>query len=154
VNAPSTVTSEVSEPGGGSTSEPGSQAAISSAPTVLSAAVRAADQPPTTPVTTAPTITTTTSPPPPAFALPSASGAVVERCERVQNHLLITYSWRFEGGVGWHAPALYTADSGRFRDVISVPGHDATTIGSVQVIDQDGNAYNVLLQPALSTSTC
>jgi hypothetical protein len=107
-------------------------------------------------VTTAPTITTTTTAQPPAaFALPSASDAVVEGCERVQNRLLITYSWRFEGGVGWHAPALYTDDGGgRYRDVISVLGHGATTVGSVQVIDEDGNAYNVPLQPALSTSTC
>ena len=73
----------------------------------------------------------------------------------MKNSRLITYSWHFEGGVGWHAPAHYTADgAGRYRDVLSVSGHRATTISSVQVIDQDGNAHDVLLQPALSTSSC
>jgi hypothetical protein len=154
-NSPPTVTSAVSGPGGGSTTEPGPRDAISSAPTVLSAAVRAADLPPTTPVTTPPTTTTIPSGPPPAFALPSASGAVVERCERVKNRQLITYSWRFEGGSGWHAPTPYTVDgAGRYQDVLSVPGHGATTIGSVQVIDQDGTTYDVLLQPALPTNGC
>ena len=152
---PSTVTSEVSGPGSGPSRGSGPGDAISSAPTVLSVTVRAPDQPPTTSVTTAPSTTTVTPRPPLAFALPSATGAVVEGCERVENRLLITYSWRFEGGAGWLAPALYTVDgAGRYRDVLSVPGQRATTIGSVQVIDQDGNAYDVLLQPPLSASPC
>jgi hypothetical protein len=89
------------------------------------------------------------------LARPSASGAGVERCEQVRNRRLITYSWRFEGGVGWHAPAFYSVDgAGRYRGELSVPGHGAKTINSVQVIDQDGNVYDVLLQPALSTSAC
>jgi hypothetical protein len=105
----------------------------------------------TTTSTTAPSTPTTA----PAFVAPTTSGARIDGCVRLKNRLRITYSWRFDGGIGWRAPSGYAATGGgRYQDVVDVPRRGNTSITSVQVLDGGGESHAVALQPALQSSDC
>jgi len=105
--------------------------------------------------TTTTSASTSTTASPPTFAVPTTSGAQIEGCQRTKNTLRITYSWLFSGGVGWHAPAGYTAvGGGRYQDLVTVPRHTPSSIATVQVLDDGGSAHAVALHPVLQSSAC
>jgi hypothetical protein len=132
----------------------GATAAPVSASTVesVSALEPPSTQPADTTLPVSPPTTVSTQPPPP-YAPPTTSGARIDSCVRKGSDLVVTYSWRFVGGVGWTS-AYAPSGGGRNQATVTVPRHPDTTFTTVQVSDPGGAPHAVALSPALSTSGC